>query len=134
MIKDSTQEKTEANILVVVAKFDILAAKMERLYHDGQTVMHKEGKLLFHTQKELLLGLSGMRGSILSLKKALLGVVDAGKKAGEDIIHLMVIASYTSMFLIEKNLMDEFKIFVESKTGNPVKPAGILQKIKFWRR
>jgi hypothetical protein len=57
-----------------------------------------------------------------------------GRESGENIMQLMAVASLASQFLIEKEIMDDFIIFIERETGKPIKTKGILEKIKFWKR
>jgi hypothetical protein len=134
LMKDPTQENTTNSILEVVAKFDKLSNSMDQLYKKGQTFIRDDGKIPLHAQKKILLELNGIQGSTLNLKKSLNNVAVLGRRSGEEIIQLLTIASFTSKFLVEKDLLCEFKAFVEQETGKPIKPTGLLEKIKFWRK
>lgn len=134
MIKDSRKEKVTGGILSVIDNFNVLAIKLDQLQSKGNSAMYNNGKLPFHIQKELLLGLSEMRIKILELTKELLDVADMEHKVGEDIVKLISVVSLNRQFLIEKQMLDEFKAFAERETGTPIGKSGILQKLKFWRR
>jgi len=132
-MKDIHQQKNIVSILQVADKFAKVAGRLNRLHQSAKERFHNDGKLDLQFQRETMFTTGAIKGDMLELQGSLQRAAELGAESGRSIIELMNISYLAVTYLQDRKIFDDFLAYVAKETAGTVKPAGIMDKLKFWR-